>query len=230
MSQPSQLVPDQREVEIWDLPLRLFHWCLALLVAFSVWSGLAGGLTLKYHMWSGYGILALLVFRILWGFWGGEQARFASFMRGPRQVMQALRAMATPNPLNFTGHNPLAGWMIVTMLAALLFQVGSGLFANDDLLNEGPLYRYVGKELSDRMTGLHEINFTFLLVLIGLHVGAIVYHRLRKGEHLVQPMISGRKRLAGSVPAPRQVSLFRALVLFGASAAMVGFIVNFPWH
>lgn len=224
------MVADQREVEIWDLPLRLFHWCLAVLVAFSIWSGLEGGLTLKYHMWSGYSILTLLIFRVLWGFVGGEHARFASFLRGPGQVIQALRAMATPSPLNFAGHNPLAGWMIVVMLAALLFQVGSGLFANDDLLNEGPLYRYVGKELSDRLTGLHEINFTLLLILIALHVGAIAYHRLRKGEHLVQAMISGRKRLASSVPAPSRVGLVRALVLLGLSAAMVGFIVNFPWH
>lgn len=187
-------------VKVWDLPVRLFHWALAALCAFSWWSAEEGGLTLQYHMWAGYSILALVLFRVMWGFAGSASARFASFLHGPSRVLAALREVWTASPMTVAGHNPLGGWMVALMLACLLVQTGSGLFANDDILNEGPLYQYAGKALSYTLTSLHHVNFNLLLGLVALHVLAIVWHRVRKGERLTAAMVHGRKAVTASPP------------------------------
>lgn len=214
----------EREVIVWDLPVRLFHWALVVLCGFSWWSAEAGGLTLQYHMWSGYALLTLVLFRLLWGFVGSEPARFSNFVHGPRRVLGSVRELLGPRPLALAGHNPLGGWMVLLLLLALLLQTVTGLFANDDLFNEGPLYRHVGKDLSDWLTGIHHLNFTALLVLVAVHVLAIVWHRFRKGEHLVASMLHGRKSVPGN--APRLAGPGRALACLAASAGLVSLVVN----
>lgn len=213
------------EVKVWDLPVRVFHWTLVMLLGFSWWSGEVGGLTLEYHMWSGYAVLTLLLFRIAWGVAGSESARFAHFLHGPRRVLAAFRELLTPDPLPDAGHNPVGGWMVAAMLLALLLQVGSGLFANDDLMNEGPLYRHVGKDISDRLTSVHHFVFQMVLALVAVHVAAIAYHRVRKGERLVAAMFTGRKRMAVPAPPLRMAGCGRALLLLGASATIVALLV-----
>jgi len=212
------------KVLVWDLPVRVFHWLLVALVGFSWWSGEAGGTALKYHFWSGYSILTLVLFRLVWGCIGGEYARFGSFVRGPRQVWRTLRELPTRRRDHSVGHNPAGGWMVIAMLMVLIVQVATGLGANDDLFNEGPWYDHVSKSLSDSLTGLHHLNFIALLVLVALHVGAIVWHRAAKGENLVTPMVTGYKQL--TAPSPRPVSLWRAGVTLAAAAACVFGIVN----
>ncbi len=215
------------ELKVWDLPVRLFHWALVLLVGFSWWSGEVGGLTLQYHMWSGYAILTLLLFRLAWGVTGSESARFAHFLHGPRRVLLAVRELLSREPMPYAGHNPLGGWMVMAMLLALLVQVGSGLFANDDLLNEGPLYRYVGKDFSDSLTAVHHRAFLVVLALVAVHVAAIAYHRVRKGERLVTAMFTGRKRLVTAAFPLHMTGSGRALFLLIASAVIVAVLV-FP--
>ena len=133
---------------IWELPVRLFHWALVALVAASWITGELGGVALQYHFWSGYAVLTLLLFRLLWGVVGSEHARFTSFVRGPRAVLATARRLATRAPLNAVGHNPVGALMVLALLAGLLLQTGTGLFANDDLFNEGPLYQHVSNERS----------------------------------------------------------------------------------
>lgn len=214
----------EREVLVWDWPVRLSHWAFVVLCGFSWWSAEEGGLTLQYHMWSGYALLTLVLFRLLWGCVGSDPARFSDFIHGPRRVLGSVRELLGPQPLAIAGHNPLGGWMVLLLLLALLLQAVSGLFANDDLLNEGPLYRHVGKDLSDWFTGIHHLNFTVLLVLVALHVLAIAWHRLRKGEHLVASMLHGRKPVSGH--APRLAGPVRALACLALSAGLVSLIVN----
>jgi cytochrome b len=185
-----------KSVIVWDLPTRVFHWALVLLVALSWWTGEAGGTALKYHFWSGYTILSLLLFRLIWGTVGGEHSRFAAFVRGPRHVWQCVRELRRRDGAHYLGHNPLGGWMVLLLLSVLLLQAGSGLFANDDLFNEGPLYAHVSKTVSDRLTGLHKANFVVIAVLVAVHVAAIGYHWAYRRENLVRPMLTGRK------PAP----------------------------
>ncbi|MGR8921282.1 MAG: cytochrome b/b6 domain-containing protein [Gammaproteobacteria bacterium] len=215
-----------RPVLVWDLPVRLFHWLIVALVAGAWYTGETGGLTLKYHMWCGYAVLSLVLFRVAWGFVGSRSARFADFLCGPRAVAAAVRELLHARPLPQAGHNPVGGWMVLALIVTLLVQTATGLFANDDLFNEGPLYTHVSKATSDTLTGIHEANFVLLMVLVAVHVLAVVYHRLRKGERLTRAMVTGRKLLPGEVDAPALAPAWRALVLIAASAAMVSAIVK----
>lgn len=211
---------------IWDAPTRLFHWALVVLVALSCWSGAEGGTAFPLHQWSGCAILTLLLFRLAWGVVGGEYARFAHFVHGPARVLASLRELWSPIPHATAGHNAVGGWMVVALLLSLLVQAITGLFANDDIMNEGPLYARVGKDLSDSLSAVHELNIGVLLGLICVHVLAIVYHHLRKGEALTRSMLSGYRSLPHTIPAPRRASPWLAAVLLAVSAGMVSLLIK----
>jgi cytochrome b len=219
-------------VKVWDAPVRLFHWLLVLLFAFMFFSGKSGSEWLEWHVRSGYAILALLLFRILWGFFGSTHARFASFLAGPRACIECLRHLMKRSPSPYAGHNPLGGWMVLVLLLGLLFQVGTGLFSNDDLLFEGPLASLVAKATSDQLTTWHSWNFNLLLALAGVHVIAVLYHAGFMKENLIGAMFTGVKHLpadaAGGVSA-RFVSPWRALVLLALAALAVYLIVKRPF-
>jgi len=212
----------------WDVPVRLFHWALVLLVLGSVVTGLTGGNAMVWHMRFGYAILALVVFRVLWGFLGSSTARFSDFLYGPRRVIVFTGAILRRREAPYLGHNPLGGWMVLVFLAALLFQASSGLFANDDIATEGPLYAFVGKDLSDQLTSLHKLNVKLLYGLVAVHVAAVLFHWAARGENLVRPMFSGSKQLpphAPGVPA-RFVGIGRAAVLAILSGLAVWLLVT----
>jgi len=182
-----------RKILVWDLPLRMFHWMLALLVAVSIVSAEIGGNAMQIHLRSGYTILTLVLFRILWGFFGGTHARFASFVRGPATAIAHLKALRSQKSGRHLGHNPAGGWSVMLMLFVLLIQAGTGLFSNDDIATEGPLAKLVSKSWSDRITGIHEINVVVLYVLIALHLAAIAFYFFRKRDNLLTPMLTGFK-------------------------------------
>ena len=213
-------------VRIWDLPVRLFHWLLLLLVCFSWYCGEQG--IMDWHKRSGYAILTLLLFRLAWGLVGSTTARFGSFVKGPAAALAYARALRAGTPLPSLGHNPLGGWMVVALLAVLLLQAGTGLFANDDILTEGPLAKLVSKDASDWLTGIHEANFNLLLVLVALHIAAALFYFFVKGENLILPMITGRKRIEAKASGLRFRSPFLALVALALAAALVWWIVTFP--
>src|SRR5688500_13246239 len=77
-----------KEVYVWDFPTRLFHWLLALMIVLLVVTGKMGGNALEWHERCGYITLGLLLFRVLWGFIGNKNARFANFLRGPSAVLR----------------------------------------------------------------------------------------------------------------------------------------------
>ncbi len=216
-----------REVPVWDLGVRLFHWALVILVVTSFITAKIGGNAITYHAWSGYTILTLLIFRILWGFFGGTHARFTSFVRGPGAVITYMKGMfdrgAHPQSL---GHNALGALSVVAMLLVLLFQAGSGLFVNDDIAFEGPLYKFAGKELSDKLMSLHRLNEKVILALVALHLAAIAFYYFYHKENLVRPMLTGFKRVTAAVSMSRHGSCLLAAVLLTASAVGVYFLVN----
>lgn len=181
-------------VQVWDLPTRLFHWLLVFCVAVSVVTGSIGGLYMRYHEWSGVTILVLVLFRIVWGVVGGRHARFTDFVAGPKAVVGYARDLFGEGHRRYLGHNPLGGWSIIAMLAALGVQAGTGLFANDDIFTEGPLAHWISKGLSDLLTRVHLINKGVLLMLVGVHILAVVFYYLVKRENLFVPMITGHKR------------------------------------
>jgi len=222
----------EKQVKVWDAPVRLFHWLLVLLFAFMFFTGKSGSDWMEWHMRAGYAMLALVLFRILWGFAGSTYARFSSFLAGPSACIECLKHLMARKPSPYAGHNPLGGWMVLVLLLALLFQTGTGLFANDDLLSEGPLAALVSKATSDQLTLYHVWNFNLLLALAGAHLIAVLYHAGFMKENLIGAMFTGVKRLpadaAGGVVA-RFASPWRALVLLAVAAFAVYLIVKRPF-
>jgi cytochrome b len=215
-------------VRVWDLPVRLFHWSLVALFAFSWWSGKTGGNAMEWHVYSGYAILALVMFRLIWGFIGSTTARFNHFLRGPRRTIAYAAKLLRRAPGQALGHNPLGGLMAVVMLAGLLFQAVSGLFANDDIFTEGPLAHLVTKELSDRLTAIHGLVFNAVLALAAVHVTAVLFYLLFRKDNLVRPMLTGRRLLSEGTgdQVLRFVSPWRALVVLGVCACGVYVLVK----
>jgi cytochrome b len=221
-------------IRVWDLPLRLFHWALLLLVACSFITGQfssdLGLWAAQWHQISGYGVLALLLFRLAWGFVGGTHARFGSFLRGPQAALEYLEELRGRRPARLRlGHNPLGGWSAIALLLSLAFQAGSGLFISDeDLGLEGPLAKYICNQLADRLTDLHEGNVVLLLLLICLHLSAIAYYRFAKGENLVRPMITGTKEIPSYVDeaAAKGGHDLVGMIVLACSAGIVWAIAN----
>jgi cytochrome b len=216
-------------VRIWDLPTRLFHWALVVCVLASVISAKVGGNAMVWHMRLGYAVLALVAFRILWGLVGGRWSRFSSFVYSPAALLRYLRGQARDHDHFEVGHNPLGAYSVLAMLAWLLVQVGSGLIADDEIASTGPLIRFVSGEVSLAWTAYHKSYGQWgLFVLVGLHVAAIAFYRLRHRNDLIGPMFSGDKQLPAAVPAARDSVATRlfALTLLGACIAAVYLLVN----
>ncbi len=192
MTQPST-------IRIWDLPTRAFHWLLAACILGSFVTVKVGGFWMDYHFLFGYAVLALLAFRLVWGVLGPGHARFARFVRGPRAIIEYLRGRSPDS----AGHSPLGALSVIAMLAALSVQAITGLFANDGIMNEGPLTSRVSGALSDTLTGIHLFNETVLLVLIGLHILAIAWYAVAKRRRLVRAMITGNKDVSEVPPQTR---------------------------
>jgi cytochrome b len=211
-------------MRIWDLPTRVFHWLLVVII-FTSWLS-AKRDWMQLHVWCGYSILTLLLFRIVWGFIGSDTARFSRFLKTPVEVIRHLLHLTRREPDTEVGHNAAGGWMVIVMLAILLVQAGTGLGSNDDVLTEGPLAAVVGKERSDWLTHIHSVNFTLIEIVVALHVLAIVTYRLLKGHNLLWPMITGKKRLPGATPAPRMMHPVVGLVVLGLSALIVFLFVE----
>ena len=211
-------------VRIWDLPTRLFHWSLVVLVAFSVVTAQVGGLWLDWHMRSGYAILTLVLFRLLWGVAGSRYARLAHFVRGPHVVLEYLRGRY---PEVTAGHNPLGALSIVAILLLLLLQAATGLFANDGNFTEGPLARLVSSATSEALSTVHRWGESAIYVLLGLHVGAVLFYLVVRRENLIGPMISGDRRGIDAPPADDDPALWlRASVLLAIAAGLTAYLVQ----
>jgi cytochrome b len=203
---------------VWDLPVRLVHWLLGALIAFSWWS--AEYHHLDWHIWSGCAILTLLIFRLLWGFFGSSTARFSNFVRGPRAVLAYLRG-----GWSGVGHTPLGALSVVALFGALAFQVGLGLFSeDDDGIYTGPLSGLVSVDTSDRLAGIHGFWFNIVLGLVALHVATIIAYSFR-GKHLIKPMITGRAVLGPDARPMRPGKWWVALICLGIAIGIVRWIV-----
>jgi len=198
MDNAAQTVQGSRPVLVWDFPTRLFHWLLVALVTISFASGKIGGNAMWYHERCGEAILALLIFRLVWGFIGSTPSRFRTFLAGPSTVVRYALTLFRREPDHHLSHNPLGGWSVVAMLLVLFIQAGTGLFANDDIATQGPLYKWVSKAVSDRLTSIHRLNHDVIIALVAVHVAAVLFHLIYKKENLITPMITGIKSWKGS--------------------------------
>jgi cytochrome b len=195
-------------VRVWDLPTRLFHWVLALTVVGSIVTGSIGGAAMTWHFRLGMLALGLLVFRLAWGLVGGHWSRFASFVYAPSTLWRYLRGTPSAGEHLEVGHSPLGAASVFAMLAILVVQVGTGLVADDEIANVGPLNKYVATDTGLAATAWHK-NYgeAIIITLVVLHVVAILFYRLRHRKDLISPMIGGDKALpaasAAGVPASR---------------------------
>ena len=211
---------------VWDLPTRLFHWLLVILLAASFVTAKVGGNAMQYHEWSGSIIVVLLVFRTCWGFVGSQPSRFRDFVKGPAEVWRyATALLAKGSSLRHLGHNPLGGWSVLAILLLLFLQTCLGLFANDDIFTEGPLYLWVSKPMSDRLTKIHRLNQYAIMGLVAVHLMAVAFHFIIKRENLLKPMITGIKPWAGDEAAPAIVRTWIAAVIAVFSGCGVYFLI-----
>jgi cytochrome b len=206
-------------MKVWDIPTRLFHWAIVVLVATSYLSVRFDRIDL--HLLSGYTMLTLLLFRLAWGFVGSETSRFSQFLRSPLAGLRHLAQFTRREPDDQVGHNEAGGWMVLVLLGLLAVQVGTGLFSNDDIYTKGPLAHWVSKAASDQLTAIHAFNFNLILGAIGLHVVAIIAYAAIKKHNLLRPMITGRKRLPGATRQPRMASPLLALLLLVLAGCLV---------
>lgn len=188
------LPPGVERIRVWDLPLRIFHWLLAFSVIAGWLLGQFGPAQMKLHFWLGYMVVGLLVFRVIWGFVGPKDARFISFVRGPRSLVAYMRHLFDREPSYWDGHNPLGALSVIAMIAILGFQAWTGLVSDpEDYINVGPLASSVSREISRSAVGWHGAGANLVLLLVVLHIGVILFYRIWKREDLVRPMVTGWK-------------------------------------
>lgn len=212
------------QVVVWDLPIRLFHWLTVLLVtaAFATW--LLDWM--DWHAYAGEALLALVIFRLAWGFAGSDTARFSRFIAAPRAAFRHLAQLREREPDTQIGHNPAGGWMVLLLLALLLLQCLSGILENNDVADEGPLTEHLPAWVLNLFSDLHDWLWIALLCAVALHLLAIVTYAELKGHNLLRPMVTGRKWLPAGVSPPRVASPLRAAILLCGSAAVAALLAT----
>jgi cytochrome b len=222
-------MPEEKRL-VWDLPLRLFHWLFAVsLLGSYVTAQFAfeGGpyQWATAHFWFGYGIIGLLIFRLIWGFIGPRHARFTSFVATPVSVWRYLRGSGPAT----VGHNPAGGIMVLVMLALVALQATTGLFSTDDVLWSGPYKAAVSSSLSSQFTSVHGLTIKLIYIAVALHVGAIAFYKFVKKQELVIPMLTGHK--PGDIVPPHEAithsQLLKALIVAALAAGAVYLLLHF---
>ena len=214
------------KVRVWDLPTRIFHWSLVLCIIGLVITGQIGGNAMIWHFRFGYTMITLLLFRLVWGFVGGNWSRFKSFIYSPASIFRYLQGKGKPE--HSVGHNPVGAGSVFALLLFLMAQVGSGLISDDEIMNSGPLTRFVSNAWVSLATYYHkDIGKFILLALVILHVAAILFYLLRKRENLIKPMVWSDKITKAAVPDSKDDASSRVLafaVLTVCAALVYGMI------
>ena len=220
MAKPRSTTPTRR-LAVWDPWVRLVHWAIVLLLPFSWWTAKTD--RWEWHFYSGFTILTLVLFRIVWGFIGSDTARFSRFLKSPLEGFRHLRHFQRRSSAAEIAHNAAGGWMVLVLLLVLLTQATSGLFADDLIFTRGPLARWAGEAISDRATSIHLRVAWVIVGLAALHILAVLAYRVFRGQNLVGPMITGTLKLAVlyNGPRPRMGHPLLAVGLLAAAAAAV---------
>lgn len=198
----------KKEVAVWDIWVRLFHWTLVALIGFSWLSAELGGNWMIWHTQAGFITAGLIIFRVIWGVAGSWSARFSQFVRSPKQVMAYIKGEDKSEHLS---HNPLGALGVLAILLLVALQVLTGLFSNDDIFIEGPLAHLISYDLSLEITEIHEAVFNLLLLVVATHILAVLYHQKIRKEPLIQSMLHGRK--PSSLPVPQLKTPIAALII-----------------
>lgn len=219
------MVPQTRPVIVWDPATRWFHWLTVLLVAAAYLTWRLNWMV--WHSYAGDAVLALVLFRLAWGFAGSDTARFARFLAGPRAALRHLSHLFERAPDEQIGHNAAGGWMVLLLLALLLGQALTGILVNNDVADEGPLTERLPAWLLNLFSDLHAWLWNALLAAIALHVLAIAAYALIKRHNLLRPMLTGRKPLPPRATPPRLASPALALLWLSVSALLAALLAAF---
>lgn len=212
----------QHTVRIWDLPTRLFHWALFVAVVGLIITGNVGNEWMVWHFRLGYCVMTLLLFRFVWGLIGGRWSRFASFIYAPSTLVAYLKGQGKPE--HSAGHNPLGAGSVFALLGFLALQVGTGLISDDEIVNQGPLARFVSGARVSLATWWHkDVGKWVIAALIVLHIAAILFYLFKKKENLIQPMIQGDKQMPAPVQ-PSQDNVSSRIVALVVLAVCAGFV------
>jgi len=215
--------------KIWDIWIRAFHWVLAGCICFMLFSGETGFLFFEWHRKVGEFVLALLLFRLLWGFVGSSNAGLFGLIVNPKRAFSHLNQLVRGDVKQTRGHNAAGGWAVLILLLLITFQAVSGLFiADEDELLEGAFYGAINYDLSVRLLHLHHTNAQVLLILVGIHVFMVFAYLIRAGTNLITPMITGRMNWTASTEPPpvKFTQPLIGLILIVASVGIVGLLVN----
>lgn len=208
---------------IWDLPVRIFHWSLVIVIVGAWYTSEQGSELIELHMQFGYVAIGLILFRVIWGIVGTKHARFTHFVPSPKTIINYVKNLKNGNDTPIAGHNPLGSLAVLLMLLLIALQASTGLFIDDDVFSSGPYYETISKDLEKLFNTLHHNTFDILLYVIGLHVLAIVYYWLKKKRNLVLPMITGKKD-EGSVDKSDAIPHSKLAVALVVAAAVILFV------
>ncbi|OGB71552.1 MAG: cytochrome B [Burkholderiales bacterium RIFOXYC12_FULL_65_23] len=214
-------------LRVWDLPTRLLHWLLVIAVVGLIVTGNLGGAWMTSHFRLGYAVLALLLFRLGWGFVGGYWSRFSRFIYSPLTLLRYLRGQSMPE--HELGHSPTAALSVFALLLVLSLQVVSGLLSDDEIAFTGPLSRFAPSEWVSLATAYHaEWGKLVLIGLVVLHLLAIGYYKWIRKTSLVAAMITGDKTTDLLQPASRDGLAQRVLALLLAigCVAIAAFVAS----
>lgn len=213
-------------IKVWDLPTRLFHWSLVALVAIALVTGfVTPEWWMGVHSAAGYGVVVLILFRLVWGFFGTEHSRFSSFPRAPRQVRAYLDGLLMLRPPHFIGHNPAGVFMIFALGALLAALTATGLLVLGGEEKQGPLAGVLSYALGNAGKSWHGTLAWVLIGLIGGHVLGVIGESLLTRENLPAAMITGWKRARAGEHAAAQEAA-RPVAAGLATAAIAGLLAG----
>lgn len=197
---------------LWDWPVRICHWSIVWLVIACWWT--AENHKIVYHSYCAYALLAIVIFRFYWGFFGSSSARFSHFLQKPAAAWRYLKNITQRNTPVSTGHNPIGGYSALALLLLLLLQIVLGVFAIDiDGFDGGPFADYLSFKTSRMITGWHEVIFNVILSFILLHIAAILYYLLWRRQNLTAAMLHGKAEIATHIKSGSILHLAIGIVI-----------------
>ncbi|MCW8916673.1 MAG: cytochrome b/b6 domain-containing protein [Magnetovibrio sp.] len=217
-----QTQSNQRPVKVWDLPTRVFHWGLVVLIAVAWISAEAGQSVFWVHVYSGSAVLGFIAFRLVWGVMGSCYARFDNFVHGPEKVMDYAKKLFAFRPPHHVGHNPLGGWMVVALISSIMVIALTGLMTSEDGF-VGPLAHIGSGWLGEG----HEAIGSILIALIIVHVAGVLVHGVISRENLPRAMVSGIKHVPADEKAEdiKPIGLIRPVLAVGAGIAVATYFL-----
>ncbi|MDT0593979.1 cytochrome b/b6 domain-containing protein [Glaciecola petra] len=200
-----------QKIKVWDLPIRLFHWLLVLAIVFQFVTGDLLDDAMQLHFYGGYTIIGLIIFRLLWGMLGTYYARFNQFIVSP---VSAFKYLTKANNIVYLGHNPAGAYSVVLLLSLIFTQAISGLFISDEIFTDGPYYGLLNEFWQSLANFIHHNFMNVIFAAIALHVGAIIFYKIKYKEGLTSAMITGFKQVdTTNLNKPKQTFPYFSFIL-----------------